>query len=572
MISRSWLKKLASPTSHGLFAYTDLVHSSLLVLCTLAVSLVIEIPSALAQDSSEPDREVIELDEFVNDGAESLGNSVEELLQRAITQEDEGNLQEAIADYESILQQDPENSLARLALARLYAWVGNYEASLTLLDQLISENPDDVDLKIQQAQVTSWSGDLEQSIQQYQSIVEQHPANILAKLGLAEVLSWDDRYSESLAIYDAILEQEPAHLRARLGRAEVLLWAGDSRESLALYEELRSQFPDSVEIGLGLARAYEARGRRVDALAILAPLVAEDNADAIAIQRRLQSTQVTSEFVLDTRDSGESSQRIQVDMWTPLPGSDFRQTLGLGFGNFEQTGISPLQNYELDVGLEIRRGDVDLRGSVGVDVFSRVSPSLRLNTGVDYQVTPNLNVSADFSYGAYKDNAASLENQISASRLTPSLYWQIDPTTDLLLSYTLGFYSDGNTENQALLYLSREFGSFYLAGLLLYWGYADDFGNGYFAPPDYFLYYGEVGLKERLTESIECRVSVGLGRQQYEDVSEQTYSLQTGCGIVLLPNVQVDLGYSLSNNARLSSGSGNGSTQQVLQGSVNYTF
>lgn len=551
--------------------FTSLIHSKFLILCIFAVSLVIEVPSALAQNSFESDREFTEFDESENGGTEYPRYSVEQLLQRAIAQESEGNLQEAIADYESILQQDPENSLARLALARLYALVGNYEASLTLLERLISENPDDVDLKIQRSQVTSWSGNLEESIQQYQSIVEQHPTNIPAQLGLAEVLSWDNRYSESLAIYNAILEQEPDNLRARLGRAEVLLWSGDSRESLASYEELRSQFPNSVEISLGLARAYEARGQRIDALAILDPLVAEDVPDAIAIQRRLQSRQVTSEFVLDTTNSGESSQRIQARIWTPIPGSDFRQTLGLGFSNFEQTGINTLQNYELDVGLEIRRGDLDLRGSAGIDVFSRVSPVLRLNSEVVYQATPDLNVSASFSYGAYKDNAASLENQISASRLVPSLYWQIDPATDLLLSYTLGFYSDGNTENQALLYLSREFGSFYLAGLLLYWGYANDFDNGYFAPPDYFLYYGEVGFKEHLAESIVCQVSVGLGRQQYEDVSEQTYGLQTGCGIDILPNVQVDLGYSLSNNARLSS-FGNGSTQQVFQGSINYTF
>lgn len=566
---------MALSPSQGLFAHIGSVHSLLLALCILASSLGIKIPSALAQDSSDSIHEFIELDESANgsnDSTESLGNLVEELLQRAITQENEGNLQEAITSYETILQQDPENSLARLALARLYSLVGNYEASLTLLEQLISENPDNVDLKVQQAQATSWSGDLEQSIQQYQSIVEQHPANVSARLGLAEVLSWDKRYPESLAIYAAISEQEPDLIRARLGQAEVLLWAGESQESLEFYEELRSQFPDSVGVSLGLARAYEARGQRIDALAILAPLVAEDNADAIAIQRRLQSTYVTSEVVLDTTNSGESSQRIQARMWTPLPSSDFQQTIGVGFGNFQQTGITALQNYELDVGLEIRRGDFDFRGSAGIDVFSRVSTVLRLNSRVTYQATPNLNVSANFSYGAYKDNAASLENQISASRLIPSLYWQIDPATDLLMSYTLGLYSDGNTENQALLYLSREFGSFYLGGLLLYWGYANDFDNGYFAPPDYFLYYGELGFEERLTESVECRVSVGLGRQQYENVNEQTYGLKTGCGIAFMPNVQVDLGYSLSNNARLSSGSGNGSIQQVFQGSINYTF
>jgi tetratricopeptide (TPR) repeat protein len=530
----------------------------------LGYSLMVGGGNSVAQPASVP---FAELDP---------SRSTEEQLQQATILQSQGDFEGAIAIYEAVAQQSPLNRQASEALALLYAYIQDYDTSIEKFQALLTLYPDDLSLQLQLARVTGWSGDFELAAQRYNQILASNITSdrqrLEARLGLAEVLGWDQQYTESLAVYATILQQTPDNLDAQLGQAEVQLWAGRTQAAIAYYQAIVQRSPDSSAARLGLARAYQAVGRPTAALTALDPLLEGRHPEALAIQQEILAVWAETRWQSIHATNGEASQSVQQTVQFPIANTDLRSTVRLEVANFEQSGFESRQNYLVEVGGEGRLESVTLRAALGADFFNQGEPSARLHATAELPIAPDLMLGTHLRYAADKTNVQTLENQITAAHLEPTLYWQLDRLTTLYLAYALGLYSDGNTEHQSLLELRREWGDFYLAGTLLYWSYANDPQNGYFAPPDYFLYRGEVGWKRQLFQPLTCQLAAALGQQQYETTNENNYRLQAGCTVDFSPALQVELNYRLTNNDRLQASGDALSTQQTIQGRLQYSF
>jgi tetratricopeptide (TPR) repeat protein len=104
--------------------------------------------------------------------------------------------------YGEVLAEDPDNDIARMWIARVLSWDGQYDASLAHYERFLrrSEPPD-------------WAA----------------PER-------AAVLSWAGRYEEAEAAYLAILERDPRHAEAARGLARVYQWSGRNRDAARAYE------------------------------------------------------------------------------------------------------------------------------------------------------------------------------------------------------------------------------------------------------------------------------------------------------------------------------------------------
>jgi hypothetical protein len=151
--------------------------------------------------------------------------------------------------------------------------------------------------------------------------------------------------------------------------------------------------------------------------------------------------------------------------------------------------------------------------------------------------------------GSYKFNAQTLENQITSWRYGPQLSWQIDPKTSLFSSLRFGNYNDGNFEQQSFTRIERKFGEFFLAANLFNWSYQHDYAqeSGYFSPPDFLVYTGEVGWEGRISNFLRCRVAASLGQQRLNGEFDKANSYQGHCTTNISPNLDADLGYIYSN-------------------------
>jgi tetratricopeptide (TPR) repeat protein len=492
-------------------------------------------------------------------------------LQLARVTKWKGDHQEAIALYETILAQDPNNITAKLGRAEVLSWAGRHDESLKAYAAILQQDPGNLQAQLGQAQVLSWAGRHDDSLKAYAAILQRDPGNLQAQLGRAQVTAWANRHAQSLELYNEILQQHPDSVEALQGRAQVTLWSGESEAAISLYRQALEKFPRSPELRLGLARVYQSEQKVSEAVKVLQPLIDSRNTEALGLLRDIQAVRATTEFRSDRNNFGQASHSIQQTVRFRINNSDTVQHVKTGFTSFEQRNFEPLNNIPIQVGIEGKVDQVTLRGAVGVDLFDRLSAVPRLSTEIGGEILSNVTLSGVAEYGAYKSNVQTLENEITALQVGPNLYWQIDRNTGLFSLYRWGSYNDGNHEQQFLVKLERQLGQFFVAGSVFNWSYETDPQNGYFAPPDFLVYTGEVGWEGNLFNPLRCRVSAALGRQRLFGEFTNANTYQTRCTAKLSPNFEADLGY-IYTNVRDQNTGGSGYNNRTITGQLRLLF
>jgi hypothetical protein len=248
-----------------------------------------------------------------------------------------------------------------------------------------------------------------------------------------------------------------------------------------------------------------------------------------------------------------------------------RVSITTGFNRYEQPGARTITNIPVGINWETKINALKVRPGVGVDILNgAVNPNFNLQ--VDYPIMTGLTVSADIQQGAYKANAKTIENNISALRYGPSLYWQIDQDTSLFSSLHRGSYSDRNQEQQSFSRIEHKFDEFSVAGNLFTWNYQNPTDKGYFAPSDFLVYTGEVAWQGSVVKDfLNCRLSIELGGQIFNTQSSGAGSYQSKCTAKISPNLEADFGYKFSNITSQESGASLANNQSIT-GQIRWKF
>jgi hypothetical protein len=248
----------------------------------------------------------------------------------------------------------------------------------------------------------------------------------------------------------------------------------------------------------------------------------------------------------DWNNAGQVNRMIEETATFRLNNGD-RLFFTTGYNTYEQTAAKTVINIPLQMGWETKVNSLKLRQGVGLDLLTG-STAANFNFKVDYPITTGLTLSADLEQGAYKFNAKTIENQVSAFRYGPSIFWQIDRETSLFSTLKLGSYSDNNHEQQSFSRIERKIGAFSLAGNLFTWNYQNSTDKGYFAPPDFLVYSGELGWGgDVLQDLLHCQLAATIGQQHVNAKDSDAGGYQTKCTAKISPNIEADFGYSFSN-------------------------
>jgi tetratricopeptide (TPR) repeat protein len=491
-------------------------------------------------------------------------------LEQAEALRDARQFAKAIALYQILLAERPADRSAREGLALTYTYSENYAASIALYEQLVTDYPQDLGLQRRLAEVYSWQGSYDRAIALYEGILAVAAEAIDVRLALAESLAWNGQHEAAIAAYDQVLATEPDNQKAWLARPQVAFWAGQPDRAIALYHAALEQYPNQPDLRLGLAQVYESQQQVSRAIAVLQPLLDSQHPEAIAIRDNIRAIKAVTDFRADGIGAQESSFGLNQGVRFRIDDGPTRQSVRVSYTTFTQQNLETLGNTTLEVGIEGRVNALNLSGTLGVDRFSRLPAIPRLGFSLSTPLATNLTFTGNLRYGAYRENVATLENQITAFQVEPTLYWQIDPKTSLFLFYKTGFYSDGNLEHQASLSLDRQFGNFFASAFVFYWSFANDPQTGYFAPPNFMLYSGELGWRGNLTEQLDCRLSASIESQVFADTSEGVNTYRASCGLAASPTLSFNFGYQYSTNAVFNAG--NSSASQKIQGRLNFIF
>lgn len=485
------------------------------------------------------------------------------LIEQARQKQNQGDNQGAIALYQQVLQQDPQNRIARQELSLLYAYTRQYDVSLRLLEPLIKEDPQNYQLQLQRAQITSWSGRYRRALRLYDDLLKTYPTVPEIRISRAEVLVWSEKPEEALPEFEAVLRQvpdpSPQRVAALAGTAQAYLFQGRLQDAEALYKSLLEQNPNQRNLLLGLARVYKAKSRPKQAIALLDPLLKNNDADAREFVRQINAPELDYRFRARLREDGEAIYSSQVESRFRINQSDTVQSVGIGIERYRNRRIESVRNIPIRVGVQGQVNSVRIQGVAGVDLFddTPASPYIKLQT--EAQVNPNLLVSGKVTQERLKFDAIALRSEVSAWRLEPTVYWKFDRNTSLFAGYNLGLYSDSNRENQATVYLRHNIGDFFLAGLGYYQSYAQADRPDYFSPASFWIYGGELGWDGKLSDTTRFKISASLGEQRYSGISEffQSYQAELKTRINSAADLELGYRYSTSNPYEFSAENSN---------------
>lgn len=256
---------------------------------------------------------------------------------------------------------------------------------------------------------------------------------------------------------------------------------------------------------------------------------------------------------IDFRDnqdqSGQHNQWIEPTAQFQLGNQGDRLLVKTGFNTFEEPDTETVTNIPIQIGWQTKVGKSTLQVAAGADFFNRLPTAFNLNVQASVPLTPALTLTGVLEQGPYKANARTLENQITTWRFGPNLFWQIDRKTTLFSSFRVGLYNDGNSEAQSFSRLEHKFGQFHAAANLFTWNVRKDMQaeSGYFSPPNFLVYNGEIGWQGQPFDFLRCRLTANLGGQRLKETVTNGYSYQGLCTAELSRSIELDLGYTVSN-------------------------
>ncbi len=159
------------------------------------------------------------------------------LLFRGSSSQYLGDVETAAADFERMLELDPENVSALGVIAYSYIDTADDDNGLVYVNQILDLDPENLEFLATRAQLFGRSGDIESAVADMDRLIALDPENA----GLFEDLGWlllrAARYEQAISAFDDALAMDPTLEFSVLGRATSETALGDVATGAASYSD-----------------------------------------------------------------------------------------------------------------------------------------------------------------------------------------------------------------------------------------------------------------------------------------------------------------------------------------------
>ncbi len=111
-----------------------------------------------------------------------------------------------IALYREVLSEDPSHRVARMWLARVLSWDGDYDEALTEYREIAMREADPIWVRKESADVLSWAGRYDEAYPLYLEVLELHPDDFELNLALARAYVWGGKSANARKAFERTLE------------------------------------------------------------------------------------------------------------------------------------------------------------------------------------------------------------------------------------------------------------------------------------------------------------------------------------------------------------------------------
>lgn len=170
--------------------------------------------------------------------------------------------------------------------ARTYIDQQRYSDALAIYENLYKEAPDNYDYRLMIGLLLGWDRSFEKAEAHFKAMYKDYPLNVEVGTALMRVLSWQHKYNESLSYSNDLIKQYPDNIDLLVITAQTHFWAGGISESSSFVNKALRQDPEN-EVMLRLLREIEqTRNPWVEGSLILAS--DSDQTDLMIISVKVQ--------------------------------------------------------------------------------------------------------------------------------------------------------------------------------------------------------------------------------------------------------------------------------------------
>ncbi|HEY0075896.1 MAG TPA: tetratricopeptide repeat protein [Abditibacteriaceae bacterium] len=221
--------------------------------------------------------------------------------------------------FSRALQLNPQSQRAKLGLANLLSWEGDFASAAPIYSDLLKSDPNNLKVRLALADALTFSNRAALAIPEYEAALKLSPESPEGRLGLGRALTLAGRYDEAIALLTPLTQAQPdnvealnmlgvAQMSARPGaavatfesllklqdqpaaRAATLANIGDLRVKLNQLDEARAAYDEAVRlapqdnrIALSYARALMRRQLYADAEPLVSTVLQRDPANQTAL-------------------------------------------------------------------------------------------------------------------------------------------------------------------------------------------------------------------------------------------------------------------------------------------------
>jgi len=243
-----------------------------------------------------------------------------------------GDHDAALALYDRVLAESPEDVPALVRSGMLLSWRREYDAAIARYDRALAIEPSHPRAALERAKVLSWAGRYDEAGAAFRALLAREPGNREARLGLARSLSWGGRQEEAREEYQKVLGTGAADSEALLGLAQTHAWSGDDAKARPAYEAALEADPASKDARVGLAWVDVREGDLAGAAAHLDLLRREYPFDPAVAELGAALDRARAPWIRAGWDRLDDSDENRLTTWTLEGGLGLPGTTDLRFG------------------------------------------------------------------------------------------------------------------------------------------------------------------------------------------------------------------------------------------------
>lgn len=177
-------------------------------------------------------------------------------LRAAQVAEKLGDFREAVGLYQSVVQADSANTVARASLAKLYLFGGLQQESSKLVDEGLAVKSDDAGLLTVRGAIRRQAGDEGGALQDAEAAIAQAPADENAVALLASIYAQKSRVPDAISLIDRALNLEPKSVDLRIIKAQLLLDLQNPKDAEKALAEVIELEPGNLNHRYRLAQLH----------------------------------------------------------------------------------------------------------------------------------------------------------------------------------------------------------------------------------------------------------------------------------------------------------------------------